>query len=38
DEAIQVAYQSGSYTLQELGDYFGLHYSRISRIVAKSKT
>jgi REP element-mobilizing transposase RayT len=38
DDAIKAAYQSGSYTLKALGDYFGLHYSRVSRIVAKSKT
>lgn len=43
DEAIVAAYKSGGYSLQELGSYFGLHYSRISRIVslafkAKSKT
>jgi len=35
DEAIKVAYQSGAYTLEALGNYFGLHYSRVSRIVAK---
>jgi hypothetical protein len=22
----------GGYTMQEIGDYFGLHYSRISKI------
>jgi len=38
DEAIKAAYQTGSYTLAALGDYFGLHYSRVSRIVAKGKT
>lgn len=38
DDAIKAAYQSGSYTLKALGDYFGLHYSRVSRIVAKGKT
>jgi len=37
NEAIIKAYQSGSYTLTEIGDYFELHYSRISRIVAKGK-
>ena len=37
NEAIIKAYQSGSYTLKEIGDYFELHYSRISRIVAKGK-
>lgn len=33
DEAIINAYKSGGYSMKELGDYFGLHYSRISRIV-----
>lgn len=31
------AYASGGYTLTEIGEYFGLHYSRISRIRAKAK-
>ncbi|MEH8019588.1 transposase [Rheinheimera muenzenbergensis] len=38
DNALKAAYQTGSYTLKALGDYFDLHYSRVSRIVAKSKT
>ncbi|MEA3278662.1 MAG: hypothetical protein U9Q81_25865, partial [Pseudomonadota bacterium] len=33
DRAIAAAYASGGYTMQEIGDYFGLHYSRISKIV-----
>ncbi|CAK0770780.1 transposase [Gammaproteobacteria bacterium] len=33
DDAIVAAFASGSYTLKEIGDYFGLHYSRISKIV-----
>jgi putative transposase len=33
DAAISAAFASGSYTLQEIGDYFGLHYSRVSKIV-----
>jgi len=37
DEAIISAYASGGYTLKEIGDYFGLHYSWISRIVEKAK-
>jgi putative transposase len=38
--AICKAYQSGGYTLKELGDYFTLHYSTVSGIVNhhKSKT
>jgi hypothetical protein len=43
DDAILEAYASGGYSLKEIGDYFGLHYSRVSRIVkqqrlAKNKT
>jgi len=42
DEAIVAAYVSGGYTMKELGEHFGLHYSRISKIVrdslAKRKT
>lgn len=38
DDAIAAAYKSGGYTLKEIGHYFGLHYSRVSRVVAKSKT
>lgn len=38
--AITHAYLSGGYTLKEIGDYFGLHYSTVSGIVNnhKSKT
>ena len=43
DEAIIQAYGSGGYSLKEIGEHFGLHYSRVSRIVggqgkAKGKT
>jgi len=43
NDAIERAYRSGGYTLKAVGDYFGLHYSRVSRIVtavekAKGKT
>lgn len=34
DEAIALAYASGGYGLKEIGQHFGLHYSRVSRIVA----
>ncbi|MCP4324970.1 MAG: transposase [Alteromonadales bacterium] len=37
DEAIFLAYKSGGYTLRQIGDHFKLHYSRVSRIVAKGK-
>lgn len=35
--AIYAAYQSGGYSLKEVGDYFGLHYSRVSRILTEEK-
>lgn len=42
DTAILCAYQRGGYTMKEIGFYFGLHNSRISRIIhglqAKDKT
>ena len=40
NSAICKVYQSGGYTLKELGDYFTLHYSTVSGIVNhhKSKT
>ena len=33
DEAIYRSYKSGMYSMKEIGKYFGLHYSRISRII-----
>jgi putative transposase len=36
NEGIQAAYKSGQFSLKEIGDYFGLHYSSISKIVKKS--
>jgi len=42
DEAIAAAYPCGGYTMKEIGEYFGLHYSWISRLLkaleAKDKT
>jgi len=37
NEAIIKAYQSGGYTMKEIGGYFKIHYSSVSRIVAASK-
>ena len=34
DEAIAQAYASDGYGMKEIGDHFGLHYSRVSRILA----
>ena len=33
NEAIRLAYASGGYTLQAIGDHFGLHFATISRLV-----
>ena len=33
NEAIKQAFLTGAYTLKEIGDHFGKHYSTISRIV-----
>ena len=35
DDAIFAAYASGGYSLKEIGDYHGLHYSRVSRIAGR---
>ncbi len=34
-EMIAAAYRSGGYTLREIADHFGIHYSTVSRIVNK---
>ena len=33
DEAIVAAFETGVYSMKQIGEHFGLHYSRISRIV-----
>lgn len=33
DEAIRLAYDSGGYSMREIGEFFGLHCSRISKIL-----
>jgi putative transposase len=38
NEAIVTAYAGGGYSMKEIGNYFGLHYSRISRILNTGKT
>jgi hypothetical protein len=35
NECIKLAYASGQFSLAAIGNYFGLHYSRISRIINK---
>lgn len=37
DDAILAAYASGGYSMKTIGEYFGLHYSRISRIIRAGK-
>lgn len=37
DEAIALAYNSGGYGLKEIGEHFGLHYSRVSRIISRQR-
>ncbi len=37
DEAILKAFESGGYSMKEIGDHFGLHYSTVSRIVRQQK-
>ena len=34
NQAILASYASGSYSMKQIGDYFGLHYSWISRVVS----
>lgn len=37
NEAIIKAYKSGGYTMKQIGEYFKVHYSVVSRIVSASK-
>ncbi|MCP4375622.1 MAG: helix-turn-helix domain-containing protein [bacterium] len=36
-EAMVSAYKSGGYTLKEIADHYGLHYSTVSRIVKRMR-
>lgn len=36
-EAMQQAYDTGQYTLRQIADYFGVHYSTVSRAVGRRK-
>lgn len=38
DDAIRKAFDSGGYGLKAIGEHFGLHYSRVSRIVNTTNT
>jgi len=33
NDTLKLAYASGGYSMKALGDYFGLHYSRVSKII-----
>ena len=35
--AIKEAYLSGGYTLKEIGEYFGKHYTTVSRIISQNE-
>ena len=35
NHAVVAAFSTGRYTMREIGDHFGIHYSRISRIVSE---
>ena len=37
DKAIKDAYASGGFSMKEIGEHFGLHYSRVSRILSKAQ-
>ena len=37
DKAIASSYTSGGYSMKEIGDYYGLHYSSISRIIKQQE-
>lgn len=37
NKAISVAYATGAYSMKEIGDFFGVHYSTVSRAVRAGK-
>lgn len=37
NDAIAKAWETGAYTLQQIGAHFGIHYSSVSRILAKGR-
>ncbi len=38
NDSIVKAYESGGYTLKEIGEYFGLHYSTVSGVMKRHKS
>jgi len=37
NESMALAHVSGGYSMKEIGQYYHLHYSRVSRILAQQK-
>ena len=37
NEGIKLSYESGGYSMKEIGRYYKLHYSRVSRIIKAAK-
>jgi len=37
NEAIVLSYSSDGYGMKQIGDFFGLHYSRVSQITREAK-
>jgi putative transposase len=37
NDAIKRSYESGGYSMKEIGAYYNLHYSRVSRIIRRQK-
>ncbi len=38
NKAIIAAYESGGYSYQEIGEYFGLHFTTVGKIIRESKS
>ena len=37
DDAIWAAYASGGFSMREVGEHFGLHYSVVSRVISRAR-
>jgi len=37
DDAIRAAYASGGFSMREVGEHFGLHYSVVSRVISRAR-
>ena len=37
DDAIRAAYSSGGFSMREVGEHFGLHYSVVSRVISRAR-